>query len=394
MPDTVIENPILNSPYREPGRHFRFDDDGITNEVVESRRPSSYFVPIPPPKKKGKQIAFDTEWTKDRIEENETLNRIRQRVALWRSGNYQEINPHATRRLLDHWTSPDREVPLFFCQVEALETVIYLTEAAGKLGDHWVENWLRTANESANPGLDRIALKMATGSGKTVVMAMLIAWHALNKLTNPKDRRFSDTFLIVTPGITIRDRLRVLLPHDPENDYRLRDLVPPDLRPLLGRAKVLITNYHAFRPRKLVEANKLTQRILGSDFVETPAQMVNRVCRELGSKRNIVVINDEAHHCYRRKPDGESEPLKGEERTGAEKRNEEARVWLSGLEAVRDKLVAGQGRELRAQVSGPRLRRCEPSLIALWEAPSPPNRLLPGMSLRHLPLSTLVVVIR
>jgi type III restriction enzyme len=337
MPDTYIEEPILNTPFREPDRHFRFDDDGITNEVEEGRRPSSYFVPIPQPKRKSKQLLLDAEWTRDRIEENETVNRIRQRVGLWRSGEYQGVTS-TTRRLLRHWTAPERETRLFFCQVEALETVIYMTEAARSFGDTWVETWLREANDSSNPGLNRLAMKMATGTGKTVVMTMMIAWHALNKLANPKDRRFSDTFLIVTPGITIRDRLRVLLPSDPENYHRRFDLVPPDLMPQLGRARVLITNFHAFKARKLVEANKLTKEILGSDFDETPAQTVNRVCRELGTKRNIVVVNDEAHHCYRRKPEGEIESLKGEERVEAERRNEEARVWISGLEAVRDKL--------------------------------------------------------
>jgi hypothetical protein len=107
-------------------------------------------------------------------------------------------------------------------------------------------------------------MKMATGTGKTVVMAMLIAWHALNKIADPKDRRFSDTFLVATPGITIRDRLRVLWPHDAENYYRLRDLVPPDLIGQLGRANILITNFHAFKIRKLIETNKLTKEILGS----------------------------------------------------------------------------------------------------------------------------------
>jgi type III restriction enzyme len=336
MPDTLIDNPILNSPYHEPTRHFRFGDEGITNEIDEARRSSAYFVPIPPPKKKGKQLAFETEWTQDRIELNEQVNRIRQRVKHWREGDYQGVT-HVTRSLLRHWTDPDRENKLFFCQVEALETLVYLTESARKVGDNWIENWLREANDSSNPGLNRVAMKMATGTGKTVVMAMLIAWHALNKLADPKDRRFSDTFLIVTPGITIRDRLRVLMPNDAENYYRLRDLIPPDLRGQLGRAKILITNFHAFKTRKLLEANKLTKQILGTDFDETPAQMVNRVCRELGNKRNLIVINDEAHHCYRRKPDDEAEALKGEDRTEAEKRNEEARVWISGLEAVRDK---------------------------------------------------------
>src|SRR5271165_1948643 len=337
MPDTIIENPILNSPFREPDRHWRFTDEGITNEIVATRRASAYFVPIPPPKKKGKQLQFDTEWTQDRIEPNDNVNRIRQRVKLWREREYGGVT-QVSRKLLQHWRDPDRENKLFFCQIEALETLIFLTEAAEKVGDNWIKTWLGEVNAASNPGLNRIAMKMATGTGKTVVMAMLIAWHALNKIADPKDRRFSDTFLVVTPGITIRDRLRVLWPHDPENYYRLRDLVPPELIGQLGRAKILITNFHAFKIRKLIETNKLTKEILGTDFDESPAQMVNRVCRELGSKRNIVVINDEAHHCYRRKPDGEAETLKGEDRTEAEKRNEEARVWISGLEAVRDKI--------------------------------------------------------
>ena len=342
MADTIIENPILNSPYREPDRHWRFTDEGITNEIVSARRQSAYFVPIPPPKKKGKQLQFDTEWTQDRIEPNDNVNRIRQRVKLWREREYGGIT-QVTRKLLQHWTNADRENKLFFCQVEALETLIYITEAAHKAGDSWIETWLREGNDASNPGLYRIAMKMATGSGKTVVMAMLIAWHALNKLANAKDARFSDTFLIVTPGITIKDRLRVLLPNDAENYYRLRDLVPPDLIGQLGRAKILITNFHAFKCRKLIEANKLTKEILGTDFDETPAQMVNRVCRELGNKQNIVIINDEAHHCYRRKPETEEETLKGEDRTEAEKRNEEARIWISGLEAVRDKKIGIRG---------------------------------------------------
>jgi len=337
MPDRVIENPVINSPFVEPNKHFRFDDEGITNEVVSGRRSSSYFVPIPPPKKKGKQLVFDTEWTKDRVEENETINRIRQRVDLWRKTEYPDITA-TTRRLLRHWTDPDRENKLFFCQIEALETVVYLTEAAGKNGDAWIEDWLRRQNDSANPGLNRIAMKMATGSGKTVVMGMLIAWHALNKLNDPKARRFADTFLIVSPGITIRDRLRVLLPNDPENYYRLRDLVPPEMTEQLGRAKILITNFHAFKTRKLLEANKLTKQILGTDFDETPDQVVNRVCREFGKKGNVVVINDEAHHCYRRRPHDDPEPLKGEERVEAEKRNADARIWLTGVEAVKAKL--------------------------------------------------------
>lgn len=340
MAQVIIENPILNSPFVEPTRHFKFSDDGITNEIIESRRPSSYFVPIAQPKKKGRRLRFGTEWTKDRVEENRLVNQIRERVKLWRGG-YAGVTP-TTSRLLAYWTDPTRERKLFFCQLEALETAIYITECANKLGDTWIENTIREASETSNPGLPRMAFKMATGSGKTVVMAMLIAWQALNKLANQQDNRFSDSFLIVTPGITIRDRLRVLLPSDPGNYYRQRDIVSPELLERLQQAKILITNFHAFQPRETIEAGKLTKTILtgGRDgaFKETPDQMVRRVCRELGNKKNIIVINDEAHHCYRRKPDSEDEQLTRDECREAEKRDEEARVWISGIEAVKEKI--------------------------------------------------------
>jgi type III restriction enzyme len=183
---------------------------------------------------------------------------------------------------------------------------------------------------------------MATGSGKTVVMAMLIAWHAINKFANSQDARFSDTFLIVTPGITIRDRLRVLMPNDPLNYYRQRDIISAELIEQLGQAKILIANFHAFQPRERSDGSRLTKELSGQTAtgvnIETPDQMVRRVCRELGSKKNIIVLNDEAHHCYRRKPDAEEEKLTGDDRLEAKQREEEARVWISGIEAVKAKI--------------------------------------------------------
>jgi type III restriction enzyme len=338
----VIENPIINSPFDEPNRHFRFTDEGITNETVDGRRISSYFVPIARPKKKGAKQGelFDMDGPQER-RENDLINRIRRRVALWREGGYVGVTP-TTRRLIAYWTDPGREKKLFFCQNESLETAIYIAEVAKKYGDAWIDNELREANNTSNPGLPRTAFKMATGAGKTVVMAMLIAWHTLNKRANPQDARFSDTFLIVTPGITIRDRLRVLWPNDPENYYRQRDVVPAQLQDQLGQAKIIITNFHAFQLREKVAAGKITKSILAegqpSPFTETPDQMVRRVCRELGSKKNIIVLNDEAHHCYRRKPDAEDEKLTGDERVEAKNREEEARIWISGIEAVQAKI--------------------------------------------------------
>ncbi len=343
MQKPIIANPVINSPFEEPARHFQFSDEGITDEIVPERRISAYFVPIAKPKKKGAkqlEMAFE-EWTQDRLKPNDFINRVRARVALWRKGGYVGVT-RMTRRLLDYWTNPDRERKLFFCQIEALETIIYVTEVASKYGDGWIESELRRANEGANPGLYRLAFKMATGSGKTVVMGMLIAWQALNKMANRQDARFTDAFLLVTPGITIRDRLRVLLPNDPNDYYHQRDLLPPDLMEQLQQARFVITNFHTFQPREKVSAGGLTKELLAqgkpSPFTESPGEMVRRVCRELGNKQNIIVINDEAHHCYRRNPQSEEERLSREDRFEAEKREKEARVWISGLEAIREKI--------------------------------------------------------
>lgn len=345
MKTVIIENPIINSAFAEPRQHFRFDSEGITSDIIESRRSSHYFIPIAQPKKKNPQLELDLGiWTQDRISENKFINDIRDRVSWWRKGGYRgtvNITP-ISRRLLEYWTNPEREKKLFFCQIEALETVIYLTEVADKSGDAWIRNQLNTFKDANNPLLFRIALKMATGSGKSAVMSMLIAYHTLNKLSSPQRREFSDAFLIVTPGITVRDRLRVLLPNDPENYYKKLDLVPCDLLAELEKAKIIVTNYHAFALKEHTSVSALTKNILNptkdNAFTETPEQMVRRVCRSLGNKKNIIVINDEAHHCYRRRVDGDEEQYTGDARKEADKNKEEARVWISGLEAIQQKL--------------------------------------------------------
>jgi type III restriction enzyme len=303
--DVVIENPVINSAFAEPRQHFKFDDDGITSEVVEQRRPSAYFIPVAPPKKKGAQLQLGTEWTEDRLRENDYINEVRGYVRTWRDGGYPGIT-RTTRQLLEYWQRPGRDRRLFFCQIEAVETAIYLTEVAERLGRPHLLTVLKHANEAANPGLDRLAFKMATGSGKTVVMAMLIAWHALNKIEDPQDARFTDSFLIVTPGITIRDRLRVLLPNDAENYYRKLDVVPVELMERLNRAQIVITNFHAFLRREKVAAGKLTKRLLAgrsaderSPFTETPDEMVRRVSSSVAL---LVDVTNLFFHLSR--PDG------------------------------------------------------------------------------------------
>ncbi len=343
----TIENPVLNSPFHEPARHFKVVDGQVAGDIEEGRRPSEFFVPVAKPKKASAQLALQFGGSV-RQQPNEIVNEIRQAVGRWRLQGY----PHTTattKELLAHWRAEDRERRLFFCQVEAAETAIYLTEAAEKTGDTKALNVIRAENARLNDALPRLAFKMATGSGKTVVMGMLIAWHALNKLANPYDKRFSTRFLIVAPGITIRDRLRVLLPNDPQTFYRTMDLVTPEQLDRLQAATMEITNYHAFIRREKEQASALTKKILaGPDgdlerFKETPGEMVRRICRVFGNAKDVVVLNDEAHHCYTPAPPEIADVAKEgaldvDERTEAKQNAEEARVWFEGLRAVRDKV--------------------------------------------------------
>lgn len=190
----------------------------------------------------------------------------------------------------------------------------------------------------------RLALKLATGAGKTTVMAMLIAWQTINAVRHPQSKRFTRGFLIVAPGLTIRDRLRVLQPNDPDSYYQSRELAPGDMLGDLKRAKIVITNYHAFKLRERIDLSKGGRSLLQGrgkplNTLETEGQMLQRVVPDLMGMKNILVLNDEAHHCYREKPGEEQEgDLKGDEKKEAEKNKEAARLWISGLEALNRKL--------------------------------------------------------
>ena len=343
MSKVTIDNPVINSPFQEPQRHFKFNARGITEEIADGRRRSEYFMPFPKPKKQSgaaqaAQMQFELP-DRDLREANTFINSVRTRVAAWRSSGYPGVTP-TTRRLLEHWDNPENEPRLYFCQREAVETAIYLNEYENKQRNDSFHNQLVAANAEANPDLFRIAFKMATGSGKTVVMAMLIAYHALNKIANPKSTRFADAFLIVTPGVTIRDRLQVLYPEKSENDYQKMNLVPRADYDTLCQAKIVITNYHAFQRRAKEELSKIGKQVLGAgaeNFRETPEEMVVRVCRGLGRKKNIIVLNDEAHHCYR--------PKKNKKSASAE---DEARLWINGIEAVKAKIGVQQVYDLSA----------------------------------------------
>lgn len=281
----TIDNPILNSPFEQPDRHYVIGPQGPTGEIRDGRRPSESFIPIAVSKKGKKgvdgsgQEGFDFDVTRERREKNSLINDLRRDVEKWRrNGQYAGVTP-ISRKLLQHWADPTRENRVIFAQREAAETAIFLTEVAGR--KEWPTDWrrrLEPENNMHNNGLPRAALKMATGSGKTIVMAMLIAWQTLNKQYAPRNSRFTNRFLIVAPGITIRDRLRVLLPEDSENYYDLRDLIPADLKGGLDSARIVITNYHSFMLRDAKEIKgiaKNTRLLLKGDkkvdpFKETP----------------------------------------------------------------------------------------------------------------------------
>ncbi|MCB0787629.1 MAG: DEAD/DEAH box helicase family protein, partial [Flavobacteriales bacterium] len=212
-----------------------------------------------------------------------------------------------------------------------------------KAGKRFLE-LLDAANKEANPELSRLALKLATGAGKTTVMAMIIAWQTINAVRRPSSKTFTRGFLVVAPGLTIKDRLRVLQPNDPDSYYAKRELVPNDMLEDLNRAKIVITNYHAFKLRERMELSKGGRALLQGhgpalNTLETDGQMIQRVMPDLMGMKNVLVLNDEAHHCYREKPtDPVEEDLKGEERKAVEKDKEAARMWITGLETVKRKL--------------------------------------------------------
>ncbi len=369
MENRFFEKPILNSPYEYPVQHWELDTDGQpTQRIINKRRRAEFITPIPKPKKrKGsaqqQEIIFDEgkglSTQEQQYDPTPIINELRQHVDQWRSfpnPKDWQVTPE-TARLLQHWRHYRfNSIRPFFCQIEAVETAIWLTEVApkmGKTGSRFLEH-IANANNDANPNLMRLALKLATGAGKTTVMAMLIAWQTINAVRRPNSKRFTRGFLIVAPGLTIRDRLRVLQPNDPDSYYQSRELIPSDMLGDLERAKIVITNYHVFKLRERLELSKGGRSLLQGrgqalNTLETEGQMLQRVMPGLMGIKNILAINDEAHHCYREKPGPEKkEDLKGDEKKEAEKNNEAARVWISGLETINRKLGLNQVIDLSA----------------------------------------------
>ncbi len=362
MAEQFFDTPILNSPYHYPARHWELDPDGQpTNRLIESRRVADFITPVPKPKKRKRDqdnaeqmgMAYGTGFTEGRdgllYNPTQFIQGVRQQVDQWRklpNPASWRVTPE-TARLLQHWRTYEFQgIRPFFCQLEAVETAIWLTEVApkaGKMGKQFLEH-IKNANEQANPNLLRIALKLATGAGKTMVMSMIIAWQTLNAVRHPTSNRFTRGFLVVAPGITIKDRLSVLHPNDPYSYYAERELVPSDMQADLGRAKIVVTNYHAFKLRERMNISSGGRKLLQGhgpalQTLETEGQMIQRVMPDLMGMKNIMVINDEAHHCYRERPDNDDvADLKGDEKKAAKKENEAARLWITGIETVKRKL--------------------------------------------------------
>lgn len=369
MSDQFFKKPILNSPYEYPAKHWELDANGQpTQRIISSRRSAEFITPIPKPKKQKTKVVqaelvldegkgLSTE--KQLYDPTSVINGIRQHVDEWRAipnENQWRVTPE-TARLLRHWRHHHfNSYRPFFCQLEAVETAIWLTEVApqsGKDAKLWLE-YLENASAEANPELTRLALKLATGAGKTTVMAMLIAWQTINAVRRPNSTRFTRGFVVVTPGLTIKDRLRVLQPYDPDSYYLSRELVPGDMMVDLERAKIVITNFHAFKRRERIDISKGTRGALEGwreeklQTIESEGQMLQRVTPDLMGMKQIMILNDEAHHCYREKLSEENEELTGDEKIEAEKNNEAARLWISGLEAINRKLGINRVYDLSA----------------------------------------------
>ncbi|MFN6963853.1 MAG: BPTD_3080 family restriction endonuclease [Pyrinomonadaceae bacterium] len=354
----MSDNPILNSPYDEPRLHYAKTADGSLNYegVIKGRRtfdPRLENQPTPTRQSKQRSITF-SEPSEEAIE-NHLINLCRKEVGKWRVAKYPETT-RVTSELLRFWLeNPEREprYKLFFAQREAVETAIWLNEVAEK--SNAGQNILRmiraaqmSVSRNADEELPRTAFKMATGSGKTVVMACLILYHFANRQEYRNDVRFADYFLAVAPGVTIKDRLGVLFvdtraqaEHDAEDYYRMRRLVPKSLRERLQNlnSRLVITNYHAFMPKTL-QGNKrspfdgkvdLDGNKVKTDNKEDFSLVLKRVLSDFKTGSRVLILNDEAHHCYL--PKGNQKTTDNEEVD----ENERAAVWFTGLREVAKK---------------------------------------------------------
>ena len=306
-----IDQLIINSAYREPTHHWKYDLNGQTFQREPGRRPAGYFVAG-----QGSNQYNDI----GQFMELPLVNMIRPRVKAWREADYPGVTG-VTKKLLEHWNDKDvRQYQFFFCQMDAMETLIWLTEAP----------------EADRVGVDipgdggafrRICTKLCTGGGKTTVMAMLIAWMVCNKATYPQDKRFSKYVFIVAPGLTVKSRLQVLQTGGEDNYYTQFGVVPVGLMDKLRQGKVLITNWQALAWDSEEAVQK--RRSVDKRGVKSDEAYTREVLGELANTQNILVINDEAHHAWRKNPENKGK-LTREQREA----EQQATIWISGLDRI------------------------------------------------------------
>lgn len=314
MPRTTIDRLIINSPYEEPQRHWRYDRKTRLFDLVEGRRPAGYVVAS------GDSRAFDDPGI---FVEIPLVNQIRPRVKAWREAGYPGVTG-ITKRLLEHWRDPEEFETrrFFFCQLEAVETLIWLTEAPAA-------EWVGIEIPGDGGAFVRQCCKMATGTGKTIVMAMVIAWHILNKVANPQDARFSKNVLVIAPGLTVKKRLSVLELSAEGNYYEAFRIVPAALLDKLRQGKVLVRNWHALAwesEEQIKKRKSVDKRGAKSDEAYT-----REVLGEMANARNLLVINDEAHHAWRVNWEAEGKYLRQRDLKDSA---EEATVWIGGLDRL------------------------------------------------------------
>jgi len=314
MGKTTIDRLIINTPYAEPERHWRYERETRSFDLVEGRRPAGYVVAS------GESKAFDDPGI---FVEIPLVNQIRPRVAAWREAAYPGVSS-ITKRLLEHWRDPEEFEArrFFFCQLEAVETLIWLTEAPAAE---------RVGIELPGDGgaFLRRCCKMATGSGKTIVMAMVIAWHILNKVAYPQDSRFAKNVLVVAPGLTVKTRLAVLEPTAVGNYYEAFNIVPSALLDKLRQGKVRVRNWHVLAWDSEEQVKK--RRSVDKRGVKSDEAYTREVLGEMAKARNLLVINDEAHHAWRVNWEAEGKYLRSRDMKDSA---EEATVWIGGLDRL------------------------------------------------------------
>ena len=310
MSRATINQLIINSPYEEPTKHWHYDRQRRLFDLVDGRRSAGYVVAS------GDSKAFDDPGV---FREIPLVKQIRSRVKVWRNAGYPGVTG-ITKRLLNYWNDPEEFARrrFFFCQLEAAETLIWLVEASAseKIG-------LEIPSDGGE--FDRLCAKMATGSGKTVVMAMVIAWHVLNKVTYMQDTRFSRNILVMAPGLTVKNRLAVLKPTHAENYYESFRVVPSSLLEKLRQGRIVVRNWHALNWE--TEEQIAKKRGVDKRGVNSDEAYVREVLGQMATARNILVINDEAHHAWRIAP--------GANVRGIDKNTrEEATKWVGGLDRI------------------------------------------------------------